>query len=80
MSLFPGSRVLDPESWVLESWVSDLGSWGPRSQGPGVPGLESYCPGSWLLILDYDLIALQRNLFTEVIGNRASNIVQETSV
>ena len=85
-SLFPGSGVLDPESWVLGSWVSDLGSWSPRSQGPGilgpgVPGLESWGPGSWFLILDYGLIALQRNLFTEVTGNRVSNnIVQETSV
>ena len=85
MSLFPGSGVLDPESWVLESWISDLESWGPRSQGPGilgpgVPGLESWGPGSWFLILDYGLITLQRNLFTEVTGNRESNIVQETSV
>ena len=68
-SLVQGSGVLDPESWVL----------GPGSQisGPGVPGLESWGPGSWFLILDYGLITLQRHLFTEVIGNRVSNIVQE---
>ena len=64
---YPGLWILKslvPSSGVLDlgSWVSDLGSWGP---------------GSWFLILDYGLITLQRHLFTEVIGNRVSNIVQE---
>ena len=45
-SLVPGSGILDPGSWVLVSWVSDLGSWGPRTQGPGIldPGVPG--PGS----------------------------------
>ena len=62
--LAPG--VLGLRSRVLESWVLEF-----QVLSPGVPGP---------VFSIYTMITLQRNLFTEVTGNRVSNIVQETSV
>ena len=59
-----GLRFWGPVSWGPGSQIS-----GPRILGPGVPVLESWSPGFCFLILDYALIILQTNLFTEVTGN-----------
>ena len=74
--------VLGFVSWVVNLEVFGRRFWGPGSSVlvPGVLGLRSQVLGSSVLILDYALITLQRNLFTEVTGNRVSKIRQETSV
>ena len=75
-----GPRFWDPGSWILGPGVLGLRSRVLESEDPGSWDSGCWGPGSWFLILDYTLIILQRNLFTEVTGNSVPNCARNVCI